>query len=96
MQKLTDRHIAEIDRLLAGEGKGPDGGMSGTFACDFDSSTQRFPTRGDVPRHVAIIMDGNGRWAKQRLLPRVAGPPHGRRGGARDGAARASSAASST
>jgi undecaprenyl diphosphate synthase len=27
----------------------------------------------DVPRHIAIIMDGNGRWAKQRLLPRVAG-----------------------
>jgi undecaprenyl diphosphate synthase len=25
------------------------------------------------PRHVAIIMDGNGRWAKARLLPRVAG-----------------------
>ena len=25
------------------------------------------------PRHVAIIMDGNGRWAKQRGLPRVAG-----------------------
>ena len=28
---------------------------------------------GAVPRHVAIIMDGNGRWAKQRGLPRVAG-----------------------
>jgi undecaprenyl diphosphate synthase len=28
---------------------------------------------GTVPRHVAIIMDGNGRWAKQRGLPRVAG-----------------------
>jgi undecaprenyl diphosphate synthase len=28
---------------------------------------------GPAPRHVAIIMDGNGRWAKQRGLPRVAG-----------------------
>ena len=26
-----------------------------------------------VPRHVAVIMDGNGRWAKQRRLPRAAG-----------------------
>src|SRR3546814_3373878 len=25
------------------------------------------------PRHVAIIMDGNGRWAKRRFLPRIAG-----------------------
>lgn len=32
------------------------------------------PAGGEaVPRHVAIIMDGNGRWAKQRGLPRVAG-----------------------
>ena len=28
---------------------------------------------GTVPRHVAIIMDGNGRWAKARGLPRAAG-----------------------
>jgi undecaprenyl diphosphate synthase len=26
-----------------------------------------------VPQHIAIIMDGNGRWAKRRLMPRVAG-----------------------
>ena len=34
-------------------------------------STGRVPR--PVPKHVAIIMDGNGRWAKQRGLPRVAG-----------------------
>jgi undecaprenyl diphosphate synthase len=32
---------------------------------------------GTVPRHVAIIMDGNGRWAKSRGLPRVAGHRQG-------------------
>jgi len=30
-----------------------------------------------IPRHVAIIMDGNGRWAKQRGLPRTAGHQQG-------------------
>ena len=41
------------------------------------SSTQVVPETGAVPRHVAIIMDGNGRWAKKRLLPRVAGHKRG-------------------
>jgi undecaprenyl diphosphate synthase len=34
-------------------------------------------SRSSVPRHVAIIMDGNGRWAAQRGLPRLAGHQHG-------------------
>jgi undecaprenyl diphosphate synthase len=33
--------------------------------------------RASLPRHVAIIMDGNGRWAKQRGLPRVEGHRQG-------------------
>ena len=41
------------------------------------SSTVVIPPHGDVPRHVAIIMDGNGRWAKQRHLPRIAGHRRG-------------------
>ena len=41
------------------------------------SSTAEIPPHGDVPRHVAIIMDGNGRWAKRRHLPRVAGHKRG-------------------
>ncbi len=31
------------------------------------------PEPGPVPHHVAIVMDGNGRWATRRMLPRVAG-----------------------
>ena len=38
-----------------------------------------------LPRHVAIIMDGNGRWAKARSLPRVEGHRAGVAVGARDG-----------
>lgn len=30
-----------------------------------------------IPHHVAIVMDGNGRWAKRRLLPRLAGHRQG-------------------
>ena len=43
----------------------------------FSSSTKAVPAEVAVPRHVALIMDGNGRWAKQRFLPRVAGHKRG-------------------
>ncbi|HEY3049182.1 MAG TPA: polyprenyl diphosphate synthase [Polaromonas sp.] len=34
-------------------------------------------TRSTVPHHVAIVMDGNGRWATKRFLPRIAGHKQG-------------------
>ncbi|HUX23278.1 MAG TPA: polyprenyl diphosphate synthase [Burkholderiales bacterium] len=43
----------------------------------FSSSTRDIPQVKAVPRHIAIIMDGNGRWAKQRMLPRAAGHKRG-------------------
>ena len=33
----------------------------------------------NIPQHIAIIMDGNGRWAKKRGLPRIAGHRAGAR-----------------
>jgi len=43
----------------------------------FPSSTQEIPGDGQIPNHVAIIMDGNGRWANKRGLPRIAGHRQG-------------------
>lgn len=43
----------------------------------FASSTLAVPESSEIPRHIAIIMDGNGRWARKRLLPRVAGHKRG-------------------
>jgi undecaprenyl diphosphate synthase len=41
------------------------------------SSTLVIPKVSAIPRHVAIIMDGNGRWASKRFMPRVAGHSEG-------------------
>jgi undecaprenyl diphosphate synthase len=41
------------------------------------SSTLEIPAHSGVPRHIAIIMDGNGRWAKRQHLPRIAGHRRG-------------------
>ncbi len=43
-----------------------------------DQLRERIIARGNVPRHVAVIMDGNGRWARIRRLPRVVGHRAGR------------------
>lgn len=45
-------------------------------ASSLTSSTRSVPEVSGVPKHIAIIMDGNGRWARKRFMPRVAG--HGR------------------
>jgi undecaprenyl diphosphate synthase len=41
-------------------------------------SPESLKERGPIPRHVAIIMDGNGRWAKRRGVPRILGHRAGR------------------
>ena len=42
-----------------------------------EKSEFQFNADGPIPQHVAIIMDGNGRWAQNRRLPRVAGHKEG-------------------
>lgn len=42
-----------------------------------EKSEFQFNTDGPIPQHIAIIMDGNGRWAQNRRLPRVAGHKEG-------------------
>lgn len=41
------------------------------------SSTRSIPDIPSVPRHIAVIMDGNGRWAKNRFMPRIMGHQRG-------------------
>jgi undecaprenyl diphosphate synthase len=40
---------------------------------ELDTFKKRILKKGNLPAHIAIIMDGNGRWAKKRGLPRIAG-----------------------
>jgi undecaprenyl diphosphate synthase len=41
------------------------------------NSTREIPETGSIPNHIAIIMDGNGRWAQNRYMPRIAGHKQG-------------------
>lgn len=43
----------------------------------FSSSTIVVPEIAHIPNHIALILDGNGRWARNRFLPRVAGHKRG-------------------
>ena len=43
----------------------------------FSSATEIIPVIAEIPKHIAVIMDGNGRWARKRFLPRVAGHKRG-------------------
>lgn len=45
---------------------------------DIDEQINKLKNSKNLPHHIAIIMDGNGRWAKKRLLPRLAGHRAGR------------------
>ncbi|HMA61367.1 MAG TPA: isoprenyl transferase [bacterium] len=44
---------------------------------EIEKRRQEIKEQGDIPEHIAIIMDGNGRWARQRNRPRVFGHREG-------------------
>ena len=67
----SDRRLHQAHRRGAGaEGQGDSAGLMA-------GRVNAVATPRAVPRHVAIIMDGNGRWAKARGLPRIAGHRRG-------------------
>ncbi|HHM02698.1 MAG TPA: isoprenyl transferase [Caldithrix abyssi] len=47
--------------------------MNDFYSLRLEEKIEQLKERDDLPRHVGIIMDGNGRWAKAKGLPRVAG-----------------------
>ncbi len=98
VQKATDQAISEIDQLLAAKERrsSPSGGsmqMSeaeapAAVSSDPQSASPVVASRPVAPRHVAIIMDGNGRWASSRGLPRAEAIARRRRSVAPHGAGR--------
>ena len=53
--------------------------MRRSTEAELNAELAQLQAAGNLPRHVAIIMDGNGRWATRRGLPRIAGHHAGRR-----------------
>ncbi len=62
-------------RLIISEGN-PDASGGGRFPL-VASHNEIMCQSGAIPQHIAIIMDGNGRWARKRKLPRTAGHREG-------------------
>lgn len=88
VQKLTDQHQARRRGAGGQRERHPPGlteSMSSrpqpvaTAEAPRAAEEPRTATEGGVPTHVAIIMDGNGRWAASRRLPRIAGHREGAR-----------------
>ena len=76
-------------RAAEEEESGDHGGLTGAAGPDRSrtaptrSRAEELQARGNLPRHVAIIMDGNGRWAQAPRPAAPARPPRRARGGAR-------------
>ena len=47
--------------------------MNVTYSSQLEQVETALKNDPNLPKHIAIIMDGNGRWAKKRGLPRIAG-----------------------
>jgi hypothetical protein len=70
--------LSGIRRLLKQRAGAPGEQHVGDMADDVDSLKEKV-SQGKLPVHVGIIMDGNGRWAKRRGLPRLSGHAAGGR-----------------
>lgn len=74
VQKSTDAMIAEVDTIISA--KEAEIMQVQSNMDDLGNNTFEL-NNGDIPRHLAIIMDGNGRWAQKRGLPRTMGHKQG-------------------
>ena len=74
MQAITDKHVAEIDQNPRGDKKvRVDWKSDRLDDQDFSDNRRAGQVTQNIPGHIAVIMDGNGRWArKRRALPRHA------------------------
>lgn len=77
-RNVSSRLLSGIRRLLKQRAGAPGEQHVGDMADDVDSLKEKV-SQGKLPVHVGIIMDGNGRWAKRRGLPRLSGHAAGGR-----------------